>query len=92
METARGKSYLALRKTREVAKEAKDNWKHFVQVRKSILEALKEGDLTTKQLTEKLQMPEHEVVYYVMSLVKFGYVQTGAIDDNEEYFYYKLKT
>lgn len=91
MEAARGKTYLTLRKKREVTKEAKDNWKHFVKVKKSILEALKEADLTTGQLTEKLQMPQHEVVYYLMSLVKFGYVQTGAIDENDEYFYYKLK-
>jgi DNA-binding IclR family transcriptional regulator len=56
-----------------------------------MLDALKENDLTIGDLTEKLQMPRHEVVYYLLSLVKYGFVQTGAIDDMDEYFLYKLK-
>jgi DNA-binding IclR family transcriptional regulator len=50
---------------------------------------LKDEDLTIKQLTEKLNMPSDEVVYYLMSLAKFGYVKTGEIDDMDEYFTYK---
>jgi hypothetical protein len=36
-------------------------------------------------------MPANEVVYYLMSLVKYGFVQTGAVDDMDAYFSYKLK-
>ena len=47
-------------------------------------------DLTVKQLAEKNGMPTHETMYYLMSLVKFGFVKTGDIDDMDEYYTYKL--
>jgi predicted transcriptional regulator len=75
-------------KTSEAAKE---NLKNFSRIKKSILEALREDDLTIDQLSQKLNMPKHEVVFYLMTLLKYGLVQTGAIDDMDEYFYYKLK-
>jgi DNA-directed RNA polymerase specialized sigma subunit len=92
MEIEKGKTYKYLREKREVSRAAKDNQKQFTKIKKSILEFLQEGDLTIEQLTDKLNMPKHEVVFYLMSLVKYGFVQTGAVDDMDEYFSYKLKT
>jgi hypothetical protein len=91
MEIEKGNSYKFLREKREVTQAAKDNLKHFIKIKKAILDALHEGDLTIEELTKKLNMPKHEVVYYLMSMVKYGYVQTGAVDDMDEYFSYKLK-
>jgi len=51
---------------------------------------LKDEDFTIKQLTQKLNMPSDEVVYYLMSLIKYGFVLTGDIDDMDEYYTYKL--
>ena len=47
--------------------------------------------MTVPQLAEKLNMPAHEVMFYLMSLLKYGQVVTGEIDDDDEYFYYKIK-
>lgn len=91
MEIEKGKTYKFLRERREVSQTAKDNLKQFIKIKKSITDALKESDLTIEQLTQKLDMPKHEVVFYLMSLVKYGYVQTGAVDDMDAYFSYKLK-
>ena len=91
MEIEKGKTYKFLRERREVSQAAKDNLKQFIKIKKSITDALKESDLTIEQLTQKLNMPKHEVVFYLMSLVKYGYVQTGAVDDMDAYFSYKLK-
>ncbi len=91
MEIEKGKTYKYMREKREVSQAVKENLKHFNKIKKSILEALQESDLTIDQLTKKLNMPKDEVVYYVMSLVKYGFVQTGQIDDMDEYFNYKLK-
>ena len=55
-----------------------------------MLEALANEDLTVKQMTDKLNMPSDEVVFYLMSLVKYGFVKTGDIDDMDEYYTYKL--
>lgn len=91
MDIEKGKTYKYLREKREVTQAAKDNQKQFSKIKKSILDALQEGDLTIEQLTQKLDMPKHEVVYYLMSLIKYGFVQTGTVDDMDEYFSYKLK-
>ena len=91
MEVEKGKTYKYLREEREVSQAAKDNLKQFTKIKKAILDPLQEGDLTIEELTKKLNMPKHEVVYYLMSLVKYGFVQTGAVDDMDAYFSYKLK-
>ena len=73
-----------------IPEKAKENLKVYNGIKKQILDALKDQDLTVIQLTEKLNMPSDEVVYYLMSLVKYGFVKTGDIDDMDEYYTYKL--
>jgi hypothetical protein len=91
MEVGKGKTYKFLREKREVSQTAKDNLKQFIKIKKSILDSLQECDMTIEELSVKLNMPKQEVVYYLMSLVKFGFVQTGAVDDMDSYYSYKLK-
>jgi len=91
MDIEKGKTFKYLREKRGVSEEAKENLKNFTRIKKSILDALRENDMTIDQLTLKLDMPKHEVVFYLMTLIKYGFVQTGAIDDMDEYFSYKLK-
>ncbi|MBN2349144.1 MAG: ArsR family transcriptional regulator [Bacteroidales bacterium] len=90
MEVEKGKTFKYLREKKGVNQEVKDNLKHFTKIKKVILDALKEKDLTVEELTQQLKMPKHEVVYYLMSLVKYGFVKTGVIDDMDEYFNYKI--
>ena len=73
-----------------IPEQAKQNLKEFNGKKRLILDALKEEELTIKQLTEKLQLPSDEVVYYLMTLVKYGFVATGEVDDMDEYYTYKL--
>lgn len=91
MDIEKGKTFKYLRDKREVPQEVKDQLKEFNRIKKSILDALQESDLTIDQLTQKLNMPKPDVVYYLMSLIKYGFVQTGEVDDMDEYFTYKLK-
>ncbi len=91
MDIEKGKTFKYLREKREVAHSAKENLKNFIRIKKSILEALRENDMTVDQLTKKLNMPKHEVFYYLMTLIKYGFVETNAIDDMDEYYSYKLK-
>jgi predicted transcriptional regulator len=91
MEVEKGKTAKYLREKQGVSQVAKDNLKAFNTIKKAILDALKESDLTILELTQKLNLPKHEVVYYLMSLIKYGFIQTGEVDDMDEYFSYKLK-
>ena len=91
METEKGKTFRYLREKREIPEAAKENQKNFARIKKSILEALGENDMTIGQLTQKINIPRHDVVFYLMTLIKYGFVQTGEVDDMDEYFSYKLK-
>jgi DNA-binding MarR family transcriptional regulator len=92
MEVEKGKTAKYVREKRGGSPEqATEDLKAFNRIKKVLLEALSNEELTVKQLAERLKMPTHEVVYYVMSLVKYGFVETGAIDDMDEYYTYKLK-
>lgn len=91
MEIEKGKTAKYLReKLGGAPEQAKENLKAFNRIKKSMLDALAEEDLTVKQLAEKLSMPTEEVVYNLMSLVKYGFVKTGDMDDMDEYYTYKL--
>jgi predicted transcriptional regulator len=91
MEIEKGKTYKYLREKSEVSQAAKDKMKQFSKIKKIILDSLKDGELTIDQLTQKVDLPKDEVVFYLMSLIKYGSVQTGSLDDMDEYFTYKLK-
>ncbi len=91
MEAEKGKTAKYLREQLGgVPEQAKNKLKAYSQQKKRIIEALKDEELTIKQLADKLEMPTHEVMYYLNSLVKFGQVLVGDIDDMDEYFTYKL--
>lgn len=91
MEIEKGKTAKYLRESREVPQEVKDTLKEFNKIKKAILGALKESDLTVEQLSKKINMSKPDTVYYLMSLIKYGLVETGEVDDMDEYFSYKLK-
>jgi len=91
MEIEKGKTAKFLKQTREIPKEVTEHLKYFTKTKKMLLNALKEGEKTIPQLSGMLNMPKDEVVFQLMSLLKYGFVETGDIDDMDEYFYYKIK-
>jgi predicted ArsR family transcriptional regulator len=91
MEVEKGKTAKYLREKHPVAQEVKENLKHFTRIKKSIMSALEEGDKTVPELSKQLNLPADEVLFQLMSLLKYGLVATGEMDDADEYFYYKLR-
>ena len=92
MEVEKGKTAKYLKEKRPVPKEVTEQLKFFVKLKKRFLNTLKEGEKTIPQLAEKLKLPKDEVMFQLMSLLKYGFVVTGEIDDMDEYFYYKIKS
>lgn len=80
-----------LREERKVSDEVKNNLKQFNKEKKAITESLSKGDKTIAQLSSETGMPREHTMYILMSMVKFGLVSAGKIDDMDEYFTYKLK-
>lgn len=85
-----GKTAKYLRDKQGVSEKVKEELKEFNRIKKALTGALKDNELTIAQLSEKLQMPKHDVTYFLMSLVKYGIVAIGEIDDMDEYYSYKL--
>lgn len=90
MNGEKGQTVKIMRERRKVPDSVKENLKDFNKRKKAILDELRKEDLTIAQLCERTGMAKDEMVYYLLSLVKFGFVRTGAIDDMDEYFYYKI--
>ncbi len=90
MEAEIGKTAKYLRDKQGIPEKAKENLKEFVRIKKALIDALKNGEMTIPQLSEKLSMSKEDVTFYLMTLVKYGDLAVGEIDDNDEYFTYKL--
>jgi DNA-binding MarR family transcriptional regulator len=92
MEVERGNTIKFIREKRKASQKSKDQLKTFTKIKKAILETLNEnGEMTIPQLAEKLSMTTSDTVYYLMSLLKYGLVETAGLDDMDEYYYYKVK-
>ena len=92
MEIEKGKTAKILKETRTIPKEVTEQLKYFTKIKKTLLNALKEEHKTVPQLAKELDMPMKEVMFQLMSLLKYGHVETDEIDDDDEYFYYKIKS
>ena len=85
-----GKTAKYLREKQGVPERVTEELKVYNRIKRAITTALKEEELTIAQLSEKLEMDKSEVMYYLMSLVKYGIVAIGEVDDMDEYYTYKL--
>ena len=88
---AKTKTIKIIKETRKVPKHVSDSRKQYVQIRKTILEALKDEGKTIPQIAKETNTPLDVTTYYLMSLIKFGEIAVEGIDDMDEYFIYKLK-
>lgn len=85
------KTINVIKETRTVAAHVTEKRKKYMQIRKAILEALKEEGKTIPQIAEATTLSLPETTYYLMTLQKFGEIEVQSIDDMDEYYIYKLK-
>ncbi len=90
MNVEKGKTVKFLKEKMTVDKEVINNLKSFNKSKKAIINSLKEGSKTVPQLAKDLNISTQDCMYQLMSLLKYGFVKTGEIDDMDEYFYYEL--
>ena len=92
MEIEKGKTIKYIKEKHTVPQEVKDHLKRYNKIKKMILSSIKSEEKTVPQLSAELDLPANEVMFYLMSFLKYGLVETGDIDDDDEYFYYKAKS
>ncbi|MBN2294064.1 MAG: hypothetical protein JXM70_16680 [Pirellulales bacterium] len=71
-----------------VPRELTDRNKQQDTIRKNITAALDEGSKTVPEISKQLELPMHEVFWYVMGLKKYGKVVEAEQVDG--YFKYAL--
>jgi len=91
MEKKTGNTFKIKRETYQVSQKVKDNLKSFNAVKKKILGAFGDEELNIPQLAEKTGLSKEETMYYTMSFLKFGLIQTVRLDDADEFYFYKIK-
>ena len=84
-------TFKILRETREVPAHVKEGMKAYNKIKREIKKALKEGEKNIKAIAEATGLAPDVVTYNLMTMLKYGDVVAGEIDEDEEYFFYKLK-
>ena len=80
-----------IKEKRTVPEHVKQRMKTFNKIKKTIKNSLKEGQKTIPEIAEATELPQDVVTYNLMTLIKYGDIIAGEIDEDDEYFYYKLK-
>ncbi len=90
MKVEKGKTAKYLKEKHPIPKEVTQQLKDFTKAKKNLINALKEKEKTIPQLAKELDLPADKILFQLMTLLKYGLVESGDIDDMDEYFYYKL--
>jgi len=80
-----------MKEKRTVSEELKEKRKEFARIKKLILKSLEDGPKTIPQIAELTDLPPDIVTFNLMTLRKYGEIETGEIDDMDEFFSYKIK-
>ena len=80
-----------IKEKRTVSEEVKEKRKEDNRINKLILKALESGPKTIPQIAKETGLEDDIVTYNLMTLRKYGKLETGEIDDMDEFFSYKLK-
>ena len=76
---------------RKVSQQVKENIKAFNKLKKQILKSLEAGEKTIPEIAKEMEDNIEAITYNLMTLLKYGFIEAGELDDNDEYYYYKLK-
>ena len=80
-----------IKKIRIVSEALRAKVKADAKIDRTILKALADDEKTIPQIADEIKLESHIVTYHLMTLLKYGKVEAGEIDDMDEYYYYKLK-
>lgn len=80
-----------IKEKRSVSNELKERVKAMARINRIILTALKSSEKTIPEIAEETKLEPQMVTYHLMTLLKYGKIEAGEIDDMDEYYYYKLK-
>ncbi|RPH31282.1 MAG: CoB--CoM heterodisulfide reductase iron-sulfur subunit A family protein [Bacteroidales bacterium] len=63
----------------------------YPKIWRTIANALEGNTLTIPQIAEKIDQEASLVTWHLMTMNRYGFVESAGLNDNEDYFMYKLK-
>lgn len=91
MKTDKIKTIDVIKEKRIVPEALKEKRKEYNNIKKSIKKALGGGPKTIPQIANETGIPSQVITYNLMTCRRYGEIETGEIDDMDEYFTYYLK-
>lgn len=88
---AKTKTVETMKKKREVPAGLRDKVKRWNAAKKEVLAALEDGPATVPEIAERTGRPPAEVTWHLMTLRKFGDIETDRADEMDEFYYYRKK-
>ena len=76
---------------RIVPEGLKEKRKEYNDVRKSIKKVLADGPKTIPQIANETGIPSQVITYTLMTCRRYDEIETGELDEMDEYFTYQLK-
>ena len=76
---------------RKVSEDLKNSIKAFNKLKKKILKSLESGEKTIPEIAKEMEDDIDTITYNLMTLMKYGFIEAGELNDDDEYYYYKLK-
>ncbi|MBU0488644.1 MAG: hypothetical protein KKA07_14655 [Bacteroidetes bacterium] len=86
-----GKTIDIIKEKRSVSEEVKGRIKSFNRLKKMILKSLETGGKTIPEIAKETNEETHVITYHLMTLIRYGSIVTGELDDNDEYYSYEFK-
>lgn len=80
-----------IKQKRTVSPGVRESIKVFNKLKKKISKVLEEGQKTIPEIANEIDADIEIVTFNLMTCLKYGTIEVGDIDDNDEYYYYKLK-
>ena len=80
-----------MKEKRKVPQSVKDSIKAFNKLKRKILKSLETGEKTIPEVAKEMDDDIDAITYNLMTLLKYGFIEAGEMDEDDEYYYYKLK-
>lgn len=72
------------------ARDFREIMREEMLMRDKLLAALRDGPKTVPEIAEAIGFPVHEVMYWVMAVRKYGYIEESKEPTEDDYYQYKL--
>ena len=83
-------TFMELKKKIQIRKELIEIVQKQTKLKKAILDVFKDGPKTIPEVAEKLNLPPHEAMDWIMALYKYGFLKETSEVTEDGYYKYKL--